>query len=132
MYNALSMNKIKKMVLVIEDDESLRTFLKTKLEMEGIDVSIAENGKVGLNSAMSLHPDYIVLDMLMPVEDGLTMLKELRADSWGKFANVIVLSASDDIVKVSESLGQGVTEYIHKNTVSIDEMVEKIKNKVLI
>lgn len=80
-------------ILIVEDESALSGALNAKLSDEGYSVSIAKNGKEGLELAMSGHPDMIILDLLMPVVDGMTMMGELRKDeTWGKHVPVVILS----------------------------------------
>ena len=101
----------KNTVLIIEDELDLRGLLKTKLISEHFEVLEADNGKIGLDISLSSHPDIILLDIVMPVMDGLAMLKELRQDEWGKTAKVIVLSNLNEAEKVSESLEKNIYNY---------------------
>jgi len=81
-----------KVVLVVEDDTALNHALVTSLEREGYEVLAAKDGKEGFELAISRHPDLILLDLLMPILDGHEMIGNLRDDSWGSTANVIILT----------------------------------------
>ena len=72
-----------KKILIVDDEPALLTALVDKFTRAGYTVGIAENGKEGLKLALKNRPDLILLDIIMPVMDGITMLYKLRKDSWG-------------------------------------------------
>ncbi len=67
------------MVLVVDDDEGVRAVMATALEDEGWDVETAENGRTALKTLIDTRPDAIILDLRMPVMDGLTFAEHYRA-----------------------------------------------------
>lgn len=67
-------------ILVIDDDESIRSLLRTVLELQGYDVVEAENGSEGLLCYQAEPADLVITDILMPVMDGVEMITELRRD----------------------------------------------------
>ena len=83
-----------KTILIVEDSKLLREVLRDSLESAGFVTLEAENGKVGLEAAMRSPPDLIILDLLMPVMDGMAMYQKLRADVWGAKVPVIMLTAT--------------------------------------
>jgi len=121
---------MEKKILIVEDELSLLNVLQEKFENEGFDVLGAKNGKVGLGLALSEKPDLILLDIVMPIMDGITMLKELRKDKWGKDACVIMLTNLNESGKVSESLEKGVHDYLIKTDWSLKDLVKKVKRKL--
>lgn len=70
-------------ILIVDDEPALLAALVDKFTRAGYSVTVAEDGQQGLNSALKNHPDLILLDIIMPVMDGLTMLAKLRRDGWG-------------------------------------------------
>jgi len=120
----------KNTILVIEDEIDLRALLKDKLESEGFDVLEAENGKIGLEMSLNNHPDIILLDIVMPVMDGLSMLKELRQDEWGKNAPVIILSNLSEVEKISAGMEKNVYDYLVKADWEPDDVVDLIRKKL--
>ena len=74
-----------KKILIVEDEAPLRNAISDILSFEGFTVFQAKNGQEGLDAALLEHPDLILLDLMMPVMDGLTMLEKLRQDqAYGK------------------------------------------------
>ena len=120
----------KEKILIVEDEESLRTVLRDKLKGEGYNVLTAKNGKEGLAVALKKHPDLILADIIMPVMDGMTMVKKLRDDTWGKNVSVIILTNLSDAEKTAEAVDRGVFDILIKSDWKIEDVVDKIKNEL--
>jgi DNA-binding response OmpR family regulator len=129
------MNKLDKKIvlLIVEDEKTLADTLEERLVSEGFEVIKAIDGGEGLKLALDKHPNLILLDLLMPKVDGLTMLKDLRKDNWGKNASVIILTNVESSDKVADTIGLGfgnVFEYMLKTNWSLDDMVARIKDRL--
>ena len=124
--------KSKKIILVTEDDGSLRGALDDKLINEGFSILEARNGEEGLKVAFGDHPDLILLDIAMPKMDGMTMLRELRKDAWGKTVPVIIMTnmPSDDENRNKDITELEPTYYFVKTDKTIGEVVDKIKERL--
>lgn len=120
----------KKVILVVEDDTPLLNALKEKLSDAGFTVLGAKNGEDGLASALSGHPDLIVLDILMPKMDGLEMLKKMREDAWGKNVPVMILTNLSDDGSIAHQMTEETFDYIIKSDIKIEAVVEKVKAKL--
>lgn len=120
----------KKTILVVEDEISLRSALRDKLTREGFAILEAKNGEEGLGVSLREHPDLILLDIVMPVMDGMTMLKKLREDTWGKTAKVIILTNLSESVKVAEVMAQGSFDYLVKSDWKLEDVVKKVKERI--
>lgn len=81
-----------KKILIIEDDEPIRTLYSMKFTQEGFQTMTAANGRLGYEAAKSTLPDLILLDLRMPVMSGEEMLAKLRSEGWGSGIRVIVLT----------------------------------------
>lgn len=119
-----------KTILIVEDDTELREALTTALEYENFSVLSADNGETGLGIALEKHPDLILLDVIMPHMDGLTVLKNLRADAWGKDVPVIVMTVLDDLEKIAAVVTAGGDEYVIKSEVTLGTLVGKVKDRL--
>ena len=119
-----------KSILVVEDELSLQKVLRDKLTREGFSVLEAKDGKEGLETALLEHPDLILLDIIMPVMDGMTMLALLRKDDWGKNANVILLTNLSEAEKVAESHAKGVYDYLVKSDWKLADVVKKVRERL--
>lgn len=124
------MSNGKNKILIVEDDIDLLEILIKKFVSEKFIVFQAPNGKIGLDEAFNNHPDLILLDILMPVMDGMTMLVKLREDSWGKNTPVILLTNLSDEQKVAEAMQHGVYDYLVKADWKIDDVVNKVRAKL--
>jgi len=115
---------------VVEDEQSILNVLCDKLSKEGFDLLKAMDGKEGLNKALQEKPDLILLDLLMPVMDGIAMLKELRKDEWGKDAKVVILTNLSGEEKNVLDLDEGKHEFLIKSDWKISDVVKKVKEKL--
>lgn len=79
-------------VLIVEDEATIASMYRFKLEREGFIVQCAYNGEEGLSSAQLFNPQLILLDLKMPNLTGDKMLEQLRAQDWGKNMRVIILT----------------------------------------
>ncbi|MFZ3099762.1 MAG: response regulator, partial [Minisyncoccales bacterium] len=101
-----------------------------KLAREGFAVLEAKNGKEGLEMALSAHPDLILLDIVMPVMDGMTMLQKLREDAWGAKAKIFMLTNLSDMNKVADAIMQGSYDYLVKTDWTLEDIVDRIGKKL--
>jgi DNA-binding NtrC family response regulator len=99
-------------ILVIDDEEGIRSLLDTLLSRKGYEVVLASSGQKGLELFRRERPDVVVLDLRMPEMDGLTVLKELRRlDSQRP---VVVLTGVGTPVLEQQVHALGVTEFVEK------------------
>lgn len=113
-----------KRILAIDDDPSVRSFLKRGLSYEGYAVDVAESGEVGLNLARDRAPDLVILDLMMPGLDGLEVLRRLRAVGDG--VPVILLTGKDAPNDQVEGLERGADDYVVK-PVSFDVLLARVR-----
>ena len=118
---------VKKKVLVIDDDENLTTVLVDKLNFSNFDASSAPDGVAGLQKALEIKPDIILLDVKMPVMSGWEMLEKLRTDSWGEHAKVLMLTSLDKPETIAHAMEEGSTDFIVKTNYTLDQIVDKVK-----
>jgi DNA-binding response OmpR family regulator len=124
------MNASAKKILVADDEKDLREALKTALAYEGFQVETAEDGVEAFMKAHAFRPDLILLDILMPKQNGIDTLASLRKEAWGKDVPVIVMTVLDDMDRVSRALEAGANEYLVKTDISLGDIVEKVKKKL--
>jgi two-component system, OmpR family, response regulator len=98
-------------ILIVDDDPHIRDIVRYALEQAGMTVFETENGAEGLQSVARLNPDLIVLDILMPEMDGLTMCRELRKTSE---TPILFLSSKDDEIDRIIGLEMGGDDYVTK------------------
>src|SRR5690606_8075139 len=105
------MNK-EKVILVVEDEKTIRDNLRTILEIKGYSVVLAENGLVGVSQALEYKPDLIISDVLMPVLDGWEMVRKLRKMQSFLETPVIYLTAKVERSDFRHSMEIGAEDYI--------------------
>ncbi|HSX47253.1 MAG TPA: response regulator [Patescibacteria group bacterium] len=118
-----------KSILIIEDHVGLRESYQILFNKEGFEVEMAEDGKMGLDMALKKVYDVILLDMLMPVMDGITFLRAYKPLKHPK-SKIIAFSnlQTSDIVK--ESVELGVKRYITKSITPPREMAKTVKDVI--
>lgn len=119
-----------KTILIIEDERALLEVVKNKLTKEGFNVLTARRGEDGLVLALKNHPDLILLDLVLPTLDGMSLLHKLREDSWGKKAKVIILTNLGDAEKAEEAAAKGVFDYMIKAEWKLKDIVTKVREKL--
>ncbi len=121
-----------KTVLIVEDDNALRTVLVEKLTDEGFTVIQAVDGEEGLEVARREHPALILMDILMPKMDGLSMLTKLRSgeDAWGKHVPVLVLTNSTDAQTIYRATNLGASDFLIKSEWSLDAITQKVRERL--
>ena len=124
------MNTKNAKILIVENEKDLSEALMTVLMQQGYMVVVADEGETGLKLALSEKPDLILLDLMMPKMDGLTLLSHLRQDAWGKTARVVIMTAFDDMDKMTQAVEAGVEDYIVKTNVTLAKVVEKVQEKL--
>ncbi|HLB74628.1 MAG TPA: response regulator [Sedimentisphaerales bacterium] len=108
------MAKARNTVLVVEDEEHIRTVVEYNLRRQGFDVYTAENGLGGLDLARKVRPDVILLDWMMPEMDGLEVLAELKRDRATSKILVLMLTARGMAGDMERALRLGADDYITK------------------
>ncbi|HEX8770685.1 MAG TPA: response regulator transcription factor [Acidimicrobiales bacterium] len=111
-------------VLIAEDDKSVRDSLGRVLTYEGYDVQTAVDGAEALAVALEVRPDLIVLDVLMPVLDGLTTCRRLRQA--GDRTPVLMLTARHEVTDKVAGLDAGADDYLVK-PFSLDELLARVR-----
>lgn len=119
-----------KKLLIVEDEIVLLDALKNKFSNKFFEVFTAVDGVEALEVAKKEHPDLILLDLVMPRMDGMTMLKILRQDPWGKLVPIIILTNLNESEKVQESIKNGVFDYLVKINWHLDDVVKKVEKRL--
>ena len=99
-------------ILIIEDNPDLAFGLRSNLEIEGYDVSIASTGAAGLEQARSQEPDLLILDVMLPEMDGFEVLRSFRA--MNSSTPVLMLTARGDELDKVRGLRSGADDYVTK------------------
>lgn len=120
-----------KKVLIVEDEKALADALELEFKDAGFATYKAENGQIGLEMAMVQKPDILILDLMMPVMDGKTMLHKLRDIDAFKTLPVIVLTNAGDAENIRETQTYyNADEFFVKSNVTPGAIVQKAKTLI--
>jgi len=121
----------KKVLLVVEDEAPLRNALLVKLRAEGYIAEGTGDGIEGLQRAGELHPDMILMDILMPKMHGIDCMKKIRQENWGKGIPILLLTNfSNDPRAVEISHDDPLCDYMIKSNVTLDEIIRRIQERL--
>ncbi len=101
-------------VLIVEDEEAQREVLAYNLEKEGFRVVTAADGQDGLRKAQTVAPDLVILDLMLPVVDGLQVCRQLRADPRTQHVRILMLTARSEEVDEIVGFNMGADDYVTK------------------
>jgi DNA-binding response OmpR family regulator len=118
-------------ILIVEDEEILAKVLEEKFTKENFSVEIAKDGEVAMSLVKSFKPDLILLDIVLPKKDGLTVLQELKADAEFSAIPVIMTSNLGEDEKIKLALKLGAVDYLVKTEHPINEVVDQAKKYLL-
>jgi len=113
-----------KSILVIDDNRLIRQTFKSHLTSEGFDVTLAADGREGVEQFQKLEPDLVILDIHLPVIDGIEVLKQIREIDGNAY--VIMITAFDDMKTTVTAMKLGAFEYICK-PIDYDELLLSIR-----
>lgn len=114
-------------ILLVEDNEMNRDMLSRRLQRKGYEILIAHDGGEGVEMAHANKPDLILMDMSLPVKDGWTATKELKAHQDTKNIPVIALTAHAMAGDREHALQAGCDDYDTK-PIELDRLLNKIKD----
>jgi two-component system, OmpR family, response regulator MprA len=110
-------------ILVIEDEPQIADLLRRGLLYEGYTVEITGDGEAGLSAARDRAPDLVLLDLMLPGVDGLTVCKRLRS---GSSVPILILTAKDAVPDRVAGLDAGADDYVIK-PFSFDELLARVR-----
>jgi two-component system response regulator MprA len=111
-------------LLVVDDERAVREALRRALELEGYEVELAEDGADALARLAASEPDAVVLDVLMPHVDGLTVCRRLRQQ--GSSVPILVLTARDSVSDRVAGLDAGADDYLVK-PFALEELLARVR-----
>lgn len=118
--------KIKKKILLIEDEEGIILPLKIRLEKEGFELAVARDGEAGLAALKTEKPDLILLDIILPKMNGFEMLERIKKEDLAEKIPIVIISNLAREGEIEKGLSLGVRDFIVKANLSLDKLAEKI------
>ena len=117
---------MQKTILIVEDDANIRELLRLYLEQEGYKVETAQDGMEGMRAFKRVHPDLVLLDLMMPVMDGTQVMKQIREISK---TPVIMLTAKGETFDKVAGLDLGADDYVTK-PFETRELIARIRRRL--
>ncbi|MDR3643194.1 MAG: response regulator [Candidatus Doudnabacteria bacterium] len=115
-------------ILAAEDDKLISGSLCDALKSAGYEPTPAYDGEEAVAKAKEIKPDLILLDIMMPKLDGISVLWELKADPNTAKIPVIVLTNIGDVETISKIVEAGAVDYLLKSDQSVDDIIQKVKD----
>ena len=115
------------LVLVVDDDPAARKPLARLMEQEGYEVDCAADACIALSRVMHRAPDLILLDIMIPRMDGLTLLWRIRETSAGREIPVIIITGHDDEENVRRAHELGVKQFLVKSRYKVCDLLELVR-----
>ena len=124
-----------KKILIIEDEEIMIDLLQKKLTVEGYEISVARDGKEGLEKMKDdlqagNPPDLVLLDIIMPKMGGFEVMEEMQKDRELKKIPVIVVSNSGQPVEIDKAQALGAKDWLIKTEFDPQEVIDKVKKQI--
>jgi DNA-binding response OmpR family regulator len=113
-------------VLLVEDDESIASYIKYRLEKNGYTVNHVDNGVDGIDAIENLKPDLVILDMMMPGLDGREVTELVRENKIIDPARIMILSGKEETDEVKALFELGIHDYL-KKPFNIDNLIVRIE-----
>jgi len=104
----------KNTILIVEDEEDIRALLIYNLRKEGFSATAVESGELGLQHAIANHPDLIILDLMLPGMDGLSVCRALKNGDETRDIPIIIASAKGEEADIVTGLEMGADDYVAK------------------
>lgn len=114
-------------ILIVDDEPDIIQTLQDRLEMNGYIVLSANNGREGLEKAVEQKPDLILLDVIMPIMDGLETLEAIRKHPEIKDCSIIMVTARSQTQDIARAKTCGIDDYVVK-PFDLGELLEKVEN----
>lgn len=126
------MNKHDPTILIVEDEKSLLKAWAEIFKKQGLSVLTASDGQNALDLALRLHPDLLVVDLVISQSDSLTLIKKLRENKWGQNVPVMFLSGwlASELYGNKQSKVYAHEDYYLDNGWSFEQVVKEVRNKL--
>jgi len=114
-------------IVYAEDSKYIANVVKRNLLNAGFDVYYSENGQGVFELVKRIKPDLVLLDNLMPIKDGFSVLSELKSDEETKNIPIIFFTTEADKSHIIQSIGSGAADYIVKDSRTIGDLIPRIQ-----
>jgi len=125
-----SQEKQAKKILIADDDDRFSAMIKSALEQAGFDITQAIDGEEAVAQAKAVHPNLILLDIMMPKKLGFEVLEELKAGADTKNIPIITISHLAQPSDTEKAKQLGAVEHLIKTDFSIRGLIDKIREYV--
>jgi DNA-binding response OmpR family regulator len=115
-------------ILAAEDDKLISNSLCEALKTAGFEPTPAYDGEEAVAKAKEILPDLVLLDIMMPKLDGISVLWELKANPSTAKIPVVVLTNIGDVETISKIVEAGAVDYLLKSDQSVDDIIQKVKD----
>ena len=115
-------------ILAAEDDKLISNSLCDALKTAGFEPTPAYDGEEAVAKAKEIVPDLVLLDIMMPKLDGISVLWELKANPTTAKIPVVVLTNIGDVETISKIVEAGAVDYLLKSDQSVDDIIQKVKD----
>ncbi len=115
-------------ILLAEDDKLISNSLCDALKTAGFEPAVAYDGEEAVAKVKEALPDLILLDIMMPKLDGISVLWELKANPATAKIPVVVLTNIGDVETISKIVEAGAVDYLLKSDQSVDDIIQKVKD----
>ncbi len=119
-----------KTVLIVEDEQSMQRALKSKLEHGGYAVHAAADGEEAMAYLKTETPNLVLLDLIMPKIDGISVLHQMKADERLRAVPVVILTNLSSGDKVAEAMALGTFDFLVKANYSLDDVLKKVTERI--
>ena len=122
-----------KRILIVDDEQDIRTYLSTLLEDQGFETVLAKDGEEAMRQVQTVSPDLITLDISMPEKSGVKFFREMKSDErWKKIPIVVVTGVSEDFKKFISSRHQiPAPEGFLSKPINQEEILKLVKELTL-
>jgi len=117
-------------ILVVEDDNFLSNAYKIKLTKAGFEVIMAKDGEEAMKELQKVAPSVILLDLMMPIKDGFSVLEDIKKNTKLAKIPIIVTSNLGQKEDIDRAINLGAKDYVIKSDLSLEELVSKIKSYI--
>lgn len=117
-----------KKILIIEDEPAQATTIDLAMKKAGFETIVANDGAEGLEKVKEGVPDLILLDLVLPKIDGISVLKHLRANEATSKIPILILTNLSSGETVKEVIEAGGTDYLVKTDYTLEQLVHKVEN----